>query len=193
MSEWPEPHRLIVVDDDTVLRPVFEASADDLYALVVKNLAYLGRFLDFANAEYSLADAATYLQQSRQNWGRSREQAYAIIHEGELGGVAGLHHFGAKNRAVEIGYWLSEHLQGRGIMTRCVMKMTEMAFEHLGVNQVNISADVVNERSRAIAERTGFSFDGVTRQWLVNAAGELADMARYSMLKDEWARWRSEH
>lgn len=186
MNGWPEPHRLIVVDDDTLLRPVFEISSEALYALIDRNRAYLGQFLDFATPEYSLEDAETYSNLGRKNWGRSGEQSYAIIHAGELAGTIGMHRYGVRNRAVEIGYWLSDHLQGRGIMTRSVLKLTEMAFEHLGVNQVNISVDVVNAPSRAIAERMGFKSDGITRQWLVNAAGELADMVRYSMLRDEW-------
>lgn len=71
-------------------------------------------------------------------------------------------------------------------MTRCVLKLLDMAFIQLNANQVVISADVANDRSRAVPERLGFKLDGVTRQWLVNAAGELGDMARYSMLRSEW-------
>lgn len=186
MSTWPEPHRLIVVDDDTVLRPVFEVSAEELYRLIDQDRTYLGRYLDFATPEYSLKHAEAYSRQSRKNWGRADEQAYAIVLSGNVAGAIGMHRYGARNRAVEIGYWLDSRLQGRGIMARCVLKLTEMAFEHLGVNQVNISTDVANGPSRSVAERTGFRSDGVTRQWLLNAAGELADMARYSMLRDEW-------
>ncbi len=186
MNRWPEPHRLIVVDDETELRPVPEVSPADLYALIDRDREYLGRYLDFATPEYSLTHAEAYRFQSGENWGKTGEQAYAIVHGGKLAGTIGMHRFGARNRAVELGYWLSSELQGKGIMTRCVLKMTEMAFEHLGVNQVNISADVANDRSRAVAERAGFRFDGITRQWLMNAAGDLADMARYSMLRSEW-------
>lgn len=186
VDKWPEPHRLIIVDDDTVLRPVFEVSVDDLYRLIDRNRTYLGRYLDFATPEYSLKDAETYARIGRENWGRTGEQSYVIIHADNVAGTIGMHRYGVRNRAVEIGYWLDSELQGRGIMTRCVQKLTEMAFEHLGVNQVNISTDVANNSSRAIAERSGFQSDGITRQWLVNAAGELADMVRYSMLKDEW-------
>lgn len=187
MSGWPEPHRLIVVDDETELRPVFEVSAEALYALIDTNRAYLGHFLDFATPEYSVTHAEAYRVQSSENWGRAGEQAYAIFHAGALAGTIGLHRYGARNRAVEIGYWLDSGLQGRGIMTRSVLKLTEMAFEHSGANQVNISVDVANDRSRAVAERAGFTFDGITRQWLLNAAGDLADMARYSLLRSEWS------
>lgn len=186
MTDWPQPLRLITIDADTFLRPVFEVPASEIYSLIDQNRDYLGRFLDFATPEYSLTDAETYARQSRENWGRTGEQSYGIIHSGSCAGTIGMHRFGARNRAVEIGYWLTADLQGRGIMTECVVKMLEMAFDHLGVNQVLISADVDNDRSRNVAERAGFRFDGVTRQWLTNARGELADMARYSILRDEW-------
>lgn len=181
-----EPPRLIVVDDDTVLRPVFEVPPATVYAMIDRNRAYLGRFLQFATADYSLNDAEGYADQSRANWGKYGEQAYAVIHVGDFAGTIGLHRYGAPNRAFEIGYWLDEALQGRGIMTRCVLKLTDTAFQQLNANQVVITADVANNRSRGVADRLGFSLDGVTRQWAVNAAGELSDMASYSMLRSEW-------
>jgi ribosomal-protein-serine acetyltransferase len=186
VSAWPQPSRLIVVDDDTLLQPVFEVPAATIYDLVARNRAYLGRYLDFATPEYALNHAQGYADLIRQNWGQSGEQSYAIMHSGTLAGVIGLHHYGARNRAVEIGYWLDAELQGRGIMTRCVLKLTGEAFERLNAMQVNISADVSNVRSRTIAERIGFKLDGISRKWLLNAAGDLADMARYSMLREEW-------
>lgn len=188
MIDYPEPPRLVVVDDDTLLRPVFEVPANNVYKVIDRNRTYLGRFLDFATDEYSLTHAKAYIAQSRANWGISGEQAYAIIHANEFAGTIGLHHFGARNRALEIGYWLDSALQGRGIMTRCVVKLTSLAFFVLKANQVVISADVDNISSRHIAERIGFQFDGIFRQWLLNAAGELSDMARYSMLKPEWEK-----
>ncbi len=191
MTEWPDPPRLVVVDDDTELRPVFEVPSETLYALIDRNRDYLGEFLDFATPEYALEHAVRYADQSRENWGRKGEQAYAIVHRRRPAGTIGMHRYGSRNRAVEIGYWLDAGLQGSGIMTRSVAKLTEVAFEQLGVNQVNISADVANGRSRAVAERVGFRFDGVTRQWLLNAKGKLADMARYSLLRTEWEENRT--
>lgn len=181
-----EPPRLIVVDDDTVLRPVFEVPAATVYALIDRNRAYLGRFLHFATENYSLNEAQAFSDQSRASWGKYGEQAYAVIHAGDFAGTIGLHRYGAPNRAFEIGYWLDAGLQGRGIMTHCVLKLMDIAFEQLNANQVVISVDVANDRSRGVPERLGFTLDGVTRQWCVNAAGELGDMARYSMLRTEW-------
>ena len=186
MKDWPEPPNLIVVDDDTVLRPVFEVPAATVYALIDRDRVYLGQFLEFATKDYSLSEAEVYADQRRASWGKLGEQAYAIVHSGEFSGTIGFHRYGARNRAVEIGYWIDAELQGRGIMTRSVRKLTDVVFEQLNANQVVISADVNNDRSRSVAERLGFKLDGVTRQWAVNAVGELADMARYSMLRSEW-------
>ncbi len=190
MSDWPVPPDEMVVDDETRLRPVFESPPEQMYSLIDANRSRLGRYLQFATPEYSLEDAREYARQCRDKWGRQGEQSYAIIHGGQLAGTIGILRFGSDNRAVEIGYWIGVEFEGRGIVTACVEKMLEMCFDRLAVNQVNIGAAVDNRRSRAVAERAGFRLDGVTRQWLVNGSGGLDDMARYSMLRNEWLELR---
>ena len=74
MSGWPEPPQQIVVDDDVVLQPIFESSANALYTLIDHNRDYLGRFLDFATPEYSLQHAEKFIPRSHENWGRKGEQ-----------------------------------------------------------------------------------------------------------------------
>jgi RimJ/RimL family protein N-acetyltransferase len=56
---------------------------------------------------------------------------------------------------------------------------------------VVIQADVKNVRSRAVAERLGFTLEGIRRQvWEYN--GQMVDLAMYSLLAHEW-RAQSTH
>jgi len=70
-------------------------------------------------------------------------------------------------------------------MTEAVAAMVDHAFAEWGLNRVEIRLDVENARSRALAERLGFTREGVLRQamWV---ARDFHDDAVYSMLAGEW-------
>ena len=185
MTPFPEPPRELVVDRDITLRPSFE-SPYEAYRLIIRQREYLRQFLPFPADDYSLEDARAFAANKRADWGVTGEQAFAIWYRGALAGSIGIRGFDAPNRAGPIGYWLSQDLQGRGIMTRCVSALLKLAFEKYNMNQIIITAAPSNTRSRAIPERLGFKRMGTQRQWSVNAAGELIDLVVYSLLKSEW-------
>jgi ribosomal-protein-serine acetyltransferase len=85
----------------------------------------------------------------------------------------------------EIGYWIRSSYEGRGLVTRVAGVLTRLAFEHVGLNRVVIRAAVDNVRSRAVAERLGYSQEGVERG-AGRGSGGFQDMAVYVMLADDW-------
>ena len=63
--------------------------------------------------------------------------------------------------------------------------MFDVAFAELGMHRVELLAATDNERSRAIAERLGMTFEGVRREAEELARG-FVDLAMYSMLAQDW-------
>ena len=62
----------------------------------------------------------------------------------------------------KIGYWLSKHHQGNGIVTRVVKHLIDFAFNELNMEKVQLSAAVENRASRrSVAERSGMTLEGV--------------------------------
>jgi ribosomal-protein-serine acetyltransferase len=84
-----------------------------------------------------------------------------------------------------IGYWLSEHMRGRGVMSRAVRGLVDYGFGQLGLNRQVIAAATENQASRKVAERLGFRFEGIAREaeWIY---GRKVDHAVYAMLASEW-------
>ena len=114
----PLPQEL-VVDSDITLRPMFTIDPQVIHSLIHANLDHLGKFLVWARADYNLDAAHEFSNQKRYRWNDpNHEQAFAIVFEGELAGTIGIKGFNSLTAAIEVGYWLSEHLQGKGIMTR---------------------------------------------------------------------------
>ncbi len=89
------------------------------------------------------------------------------------------------NRGAEVGYWLSSSHEGRGVMTEAVRHLVGFLFDDYEVHRIMIRAAVGNGRSRAIAERLGFTFEGTQRESLV-LDDVPTDAAVYSMLEQEW-------
>lgn len=190
MTPFQEPPRELIVDHEITLRPFFE-STDEMFDVIVRQREYLREFLPFPKDDYSLEDARAFAEQKRADWGVANEQAFSIWHNGKFAGSIGIRGFDAANRAGPIGYWLSQDLQGKGIMTRCVSALLKMAFETYDMNQIIITVAPENARSRAIPQRLGFKETGIQRQWSVNATGDLLDLVVYSLLRSEWAAAQS--
>ncbi|MFB7139947.1 GNAT family N-acetyltransferase [Gottfriedia sp. NPDC056225] len=110
-----------------------------------------------------------------------------IFYKDELVGMLGLHYIDWSNQTTEIGYWLSEKMQGQGIMSRAVEGLVTYCYEELNLNRVVIRAAVENEKSRAIPVRLGFKHEGVQRE-AQQIREKFYDIAVYSMLKNEWQK-----
>jgi RimJ/RimL family protein N-acetyltransferase len=68
--------------------------------------------------------------------------------------------------------------------------MLREAFDELGNRRVEWKCDALNARSRAAAERLGFTFEGIFRQHMI-IKGRNRDTAWYAMLDHEWPAIRA--
>lgn len=64
---------------------------------------------------------------------------------------------GTKDPSVgHVGYWLLPDARGHGLATRAVRLISEWAMRELRLASLALTTDVANERSQAVAERSGF-------------------------------------
>jgi len=177
--------RRFYVDEQTVLRPLTEADPQPLFEAVDRNRAHLRRFLPWLDSTRSVRDIEAFRArvqaQEREGSGLSR----VIEHAAAISGVIGFNHIDLLNRRAEIGYWIDRTLEGRGLMRRSCAQLIRYAFDELDMHRVSIDAAVDNRRSRALAERLGFTLEGVRREaeWLYD---HFVDHAQYGLLEREW-------
>jgi RimJ/RimL family protein N-acetyltransferase len=94
-------------------------------------------------------------------------------------------------RHVELGnIWYSPRAQRTRANTESIYLMLREAFGSLGYRRVEWKCDALNARSRAAAERLGFTFEGIFRQHMV-IKGRNRDTAWYAMLDREWPAVRA--
>ena len=175
----------IHVDDEIMLRPVAASDADHLYRLIETDRTYLEAWMPWVEHVRTRDDEREWAERIARVEDGDREQPYAIVYDGAIVGGIGII-LEPLNRAGEIGYWLAEDMQGRGIATRACHALVDHAFRSRGLHRVVIRAALENRRSRAIPERLGFALEGTERESLY-ANGAYSDAAVYSMLALEWA------
>lgn len=104
---------------------------------------------------------------------------------GEFVGVSGLHSIDWTMRKFEIGYWMDKKFEGKGLMTEACERITQFAFEELHANRVEIRCDSENVRSRSVAERAGYTLEGILKKESLAANGkQLRDTCIYAKIKD---------
>ncbi len=176
--------------DGAELRLLEERHAAELFALADRNRARLRQWLAWVDGNTDPAHTAAYIRRSLAAFAQGGAAACGIWVDGAIAGAIDHHDLNASNRSVSIGYWLSEELQGRGLMTRAVRAMCARAFGELGLNRVEIRVAVGNAKSRAIPHRLGFREEGTLRQilWLYD---HFVDEVVYGMLAGEWSMGQS--
>jgi RimJ/RimL family protein N-acetyltransferase len=90
------------------------------------------------------------------------------------------------DRRIEIGHiWYVPSAQGGRANTDAAYVLMANAFDRWGYRRVEWKCDALNARSRAAAERLGFTFEGVFRQHMI-VKGRNRDTAWFSMTDVEW-------
>ncbi|HET9206978.1 MAG TPA: GNAT family N-acetyltransferase, partial [Burkholderiaceae bacterium] len=95
----------------------------------------------------------------------------------------GLHRFDWSVPRFEIGYWVRRSEQGRGLITEAVQTLVRFAFDGLRARRVEVRMSSMNHRSRAVAERCGFTLEGVLRQDSLGVDGQPRDTAVYARVR----------
>ena len=175
------------IDDSLDLRLLEERHADEVFAVVDANRAHLREWLPWVDDSKSPDDTRAFIRRSLERFARNDGFNCGIRHEGQVVGCIGLHYIKWTSRKTEIGYWLAESAQGRGIMTRACRALTGHLIEDLKLNRVEIRCASGNQRSRAVPKRIGFTEEAILRQAIV-LHGEFQDDVVYAMLAQDWKR-----
>lgn len=166
-----------------VLRQLAVSDAAELHALIEANRDHLRPWMPWA--EQDAVSTAAFLQAARDQAAAGEGVQFAVVEHGRIVGTAGYHRVDWRNAATSIGYWLAADAQGRGLITRGVAAMLDHAFGAWELHRAEIRAAPRNVRSRAVAERLGFTEEGVARGAERHAHG-FGDLVVYGILAPEW-------
>ena len=143
------------------------------------------RWLFNLPSPYTRADAEQFVTGATVS-GRAEGTALdtAVEAGGELVGASGIRHLDAGLLGPELGYWTAPWARGRGYAAEAARALADWAFGH-GAARVHLFADVGNAASQRVAERAGFSREGVVRRCLPYRDGSRADAVLFGRLAEE--------
>ena len=185
MSAWPPLSPVTLAGSYVTLRPLAADDADALWECSRDESvwAYLG-YGPWASADsYKewLAPAAA-----------SRDPLFmTVVVDGAPRGVVSYLRMEPDHGVVEIGHiWYAPSIQRTPATTEAAYLLARHVFDDLGYRRLEWKCNDRNARSRAAAERFGFTYEGTFRQHMWVKGGNR-DTAWYALLDGEWPAVRA--
>jgi RimJ/RimL family protein N-acetyltransferase len=153
---------VVLADAVVRLRPWRET---DLRAqLDVFSDPWFQRFSDWEPR--TVAEARRHRLRDEQARRRGEQLQFAAVEPSDdelLLGGASLRDVELDQGRAAVGYWLAPEARGRGVATHAVRLLARWAFDDLGLARVALTCAPDNHASQRVAERCGFSREGVLR------------------------------
>jgi len=176
--------KTIQINEHVLLKEVELSDAPDLFQAIDSQRAYLREWLPFVDLTLEVAETEKYIRSIVTAPPESRDRTFIIRYEGLFAGLIGLKTIDRVNRKTEIGYWLSEKYQQKGIMTASVKALVDFAFRELHLHRIQIKCGTGNIRSKKIPQRLHFQLEGIERDGELLSDGRFTDLETYSLLND---------
>ena len=126
--------------------------------------------------------AATWAKAYEQGRRDGTREAFAITDtDGSFLGIAVAPRIDRETRTAELGYVVAPAARGRGVATEALRLLTDWAFTELGALRLELLIAVDNPASKRVAERCGYTREGVLRSTYVKP-GIRADSEIWSRL-----------
>ncbi|OEE16136.1 ribosomal-protein-L7/L12-serine acetyltransferase [Vibrio cyclitrophicus ZF205] len=169
-----------IIDNELSIALVEENFASHYAEISQSQNEYLSQWLAWPPHCKTAQDFRIFIQRSLHDYAEGKSMTCAIIYKGNVVGNCSFNTIYHSTKKVTVGYWLSETKQGKGIVTRVVQKLIEIAFEELDMEKIEISAATENMSSRKVCERLQFTLEGIiTRNENLN--GRIIDHAIYGL------------
>jgi ribosomal-protein-serine acetyltransferase len=174
------------VDDDIALVLAEERHAQVMTDLIVRNQARLARWEPWAEQPATLESTRAYIRSALEDFVRGRQISTIIAVDGgrRFVGRCGMR-INTFAGSGDIGYWIDRDFEGQGIISRSARALISRCMSELGLTKIDLRTSVENKRSRAVAERLGFTFEGVLPGGL-RFKRRSDDVALYGVTAERW-------
>jgi RimJ/RimL family protein N-acetyltransferase len=146
----------------------------------------IAEFLDMIPQPYTRSDADAYLDVCRVGWRDGTFSNFAVVIDGQAVGSIGVRWKDLDDGVAEVGYWVAADARGAGVCTRALRLVASWVLTRPGIARLQLRAADENVASQRVAEKAGFTREGVLRSSHYNPRlGRRIDWAMFSLLRDE--------
>ena len=143
------------------------------------------QFITAMPRPYTLEHARSFIANAAQNLtqGTAIGMAIAEAEQGRAIGSITLHT--GSPRHWHVGYWMAPQWRNRGITSAAVSAFAHWAFQsYPDLTRLSLYTLPANAASQRVAERSGFTREGLLRQW-DHSAGFAEDVVMFSLVRDD--------
>jgi RimJ/RimL family protein N-acetyltransferase len=171
-----------------VLRCPRPGDGAELNAAILESLDELRPWSPWAQQAPTLGESESYVRLVHGRFALRTDLQFHVRErigddEGALLGAIGLPRLDWTVPRFEIGYWRRTGARQRGVMTEAVLGLTRLAFDVLHAERVEIRTDATNTRSARVAERAGYTLEGVLRRERRTVNGDPCDTRVYARVR----------
>lgn len=164
-----------------MIRPLTVDDAEELVALLVENRSFLAPFEPDRGARFYTVEGQL------ERLDREDKRGFAILDGDRIAGTVALSNVvRGPHESANLGYWVAERLNGRGLATKAVAEVIPVAFGELELHRLEAGTLVDNLASRRVLEKNGFEEIGIARGYL-HIGGEWRDHMLFQLLADRGA------
>lgn len=169
--------------DDAIKLALREPALDHAgHRMVERNRKRLAEVAGWARAAGSPERTEAFSALSMRRYAAGEAIVAWIIEHGQvMGGVD----VTLAADAAEIGYWLDEAAQHRGLASRAVTRLVDHVVLRRGARRVVMRIQPWNTASRAVAQRLGFAREGLLRSAL-DLGDHRADTELWGVVGSRW-------
>lgn len=146
-----------------LIRPYTPDDAVALHQAAQASIDTVGRWLPWCNSDYSLEVARDWIEHCRL--AQERRSAFDLgmflRESGQFCGSVAINQTDHGAGCGNIGYWLHQGMQGRGLASEAVRAIIPFGFAELGLQRLEIVVAIGNDASRRVAERVGARYEGI--------------------------------
>jgi len=177
--------KLLINEDTYLCFPTLEYT-EQLFTIIQQQRPYLEEFLPWVKNIQKAWHANGFLKEAIALNKGKQQLTTLIIHQEQLVGTVSLLKINQKDKRAEIGYWLKQDIQDKGIMTKSCRRLIQYAFKELRLNRVEMRIAANNHKSKKIPLRLHFTLEGRLRAYQKNTKHDtFEDVEIFGLLRDE--------
>jgi RimJ/RimL family protein N-acetyltransferase len=170
-----------------MLRSFRLADAPALHEAMAESIRLLRSslwFLPWVAEEPTLQSAEVRCRRAEANFLLRTDLPFLAFEKatGRLVASVGLHRTDGDIPKTEVGYWVRSSETGKGYASEGVAALTSWAFQVLHAKRVELVTDERNVGSRRVAERCGFTLEGILHNVMKAPDGGLRNSCVYAKL-----------